>query len=129
MSIWHIGILGPWLTLLPFGVGAVVGILMMDALFFHNRRVPLVSVHTPSQDPKLAGSIYCAALLAAAFVVARAEKMSFDAPGVYVGLLATLVGVSGCLRRFDRVSPGATIDLEVDEDESLPTQRFSLSSF
>jgi hypothetical protein len=128
ISMLDVGTLGPRVALLHLGVGAAVGILMMDTLFFHNQRIPLVSVYAPSDDVKVAGALYGAGLLTASFAVALLERVSFEAPSLYVGLLATLLGISVCLRRLDRVSPKATIELDLDEQGSLPTQRFSLSS-
>jgi hypothetical protein len=128
ISMWDVGTLGPRVALLHLGVGVAVGILTMDTLFFHNRRVPLLSVYTRSQDVTVLGALYCPALLTASFAVALLERASFEAPRFYVGLLATLLGISACLRCFDRVSPTATVELDVEEQGSLPTQRFSLSS-
>src|SRR5262245_1506206 len=128
ISMWHIQSLGPRLALLHLGVGVIVGILMMDAVFSHNRRVPLASVYVPSPDAKAAGLLYCAGVLTVSFAVALVERGSFDDPRLYAGLLATLLGISACLRRFDRVSPTAVLELDVDEQSSLPTQRFGLSS-
>src|SRR5207302_3050048 len=85
ISIWDVVTLGPHLALRHLGVGVAVAILMMDALFFHNRRVPFVSPYIPSPDAKLAGALYGAAVLTVALTVAFVERMSFDAPRLYVG--------------------------------------------
>lgn len=127
ISIWDVGALGPRLALLHLAIGAAVGMLVMDALFFHTRVVPLASVYIPSQDPKFTGFLYCGALLIASFAVALVERTSFAHPTFYFGLLTTLLGLSACLKRFDRVSAKATIELDVDAQALLPTQRFSLS--
>jgi len=122
MSMWHIEALGRRLMLVHLGVGVAVGIVMMDAVFFQNRRVPLASVYIPSPDAKATGVLYCAGLLTASFAVAIVERASFAAPGLYAGLLVALLTISACLRWFDGVSPTATIELDVDEQASLPTQ-------
>ncbi len=127
MAIWHIGVLGLRLALLHTGFGAAVGTLMIDALFFHNRRVPFVSMYTPSDNATAVGVLYGAALLTSAFGGALLERAAFEVPLFYIGLLATVLAVSIGLRWFDRLSRTATIGLDVDEQGSLPTQRFSLS--
>jgi len=127
ISIWHIATLGPRLALLHLGVGVAVAILMMEALFFHNRRVPFASVYIPSPDAKLSGGLYGSALLTASLSVAFIERLSFGAPRFYVGLLATLLGISVCLRLLDRGAATSLIELDLDEQVPLPTQRFSLS--
>jgi hypothetical protein len=127
MSIWHIVTLGPRLALLHFGVGVAVTIPMMDALFFRNRQVPFASVYTPSPDARVTAVLYGTAGVTASLVVASAERMSFEAPQIYVGLLTTLLGISACLRWFDRTSATSTIELDLDEQAAPPTQRFSLS--
>jgi hypothetical protein len=126
MSMWHITALGLRLMLVHLGVGVAVGIVTMDAVFFQNRRVPLASVYIPSPDVKAAGLLYCAGALTASSAVAFVERASFEAPGVYAGLLVTLLTISACLRWFDRVSPMATIELDVDEQAALPTQPLNL---
>jgi hypothetical protein len=61
-------------------------------------------------------------------VVAFVERVSFEAPRLYIGLLTALLGISACLRWFDRVSAASVIELDLDEQPPPPTQRFSLSS-
>ena len=102
--------------------------MAMDALFFHNRRVPFVSVYVPSPDAKVAGVLYCTAVLAASLLVASVERVSFEAPWIYVALLVTLLGISVCLRWFDRISAMSPIEIDLDEQAPLATQRFSIGS-
>jgi hypothetical protein len=126
LSIRNIQTLGPRLTLLHLGVGLAVAILTMDAVFFHNRRLPLASVYVASADAKAAGLLYCAGVVTASFAVAFVERASFHDWGLYVGLLTTLSSIGACLRRFDRISPTAAIELD-DESVSLPVQPLGLS--
>jgi hypothetical protein len=127
-SIWHVVTLGPRLALLHLGVGVAVAILMMEALFFRNRRVPFASVYIPSPDAKVAGSLYGGAVLTASLAVAFVERVSFEAPRFYIGLLATLLGIGAGLRWLDRDSAASPMAIDLDEEVPPPTQRFSLSS-
>jgi hypothetical protein len=128
LFIWHAIVLGIRLAALHFGVGVVVSVLLMEGLFVRCRLVPLVSGYVPFTEPG-ARTIVCAAtLLLGSLALAWVERFALSAPGGYLVLVATLIGLSAGVRTFDRASRRPATPIDLDEPPQLPTQRLDLAT-
>jgi hypothetical protein len=128
LFIWHAIVLGIRLAALHFGVGVVVSVLLMEGLFVRCRLVPLVSGYVPFTEPGARNIVCAATLLLGSLALAWVERFALSAPGGYLVLVATLIGLSAGVRTFDRASRRPATPIDLDEPPQLPTQRLDLAT-
>jgi hypothetical protein len=127
LFLWHAALLGVRLAVLHFGLGLAFSLLLTEALFFRYRRMPFVSGYVPSSDLKSRGVAYVAGVLCLSFALAWIERLTLGAMSGYVLLVGLLVGLSAGVAACDRMSRSTTMVLDLEEEPSLPTQRFDLT--
>jgi hypothetical protein len=127
LFLWHVVVLGVRLAALHLGVGLVVSTLLLETVFARYRRLPFVSCYTPTAELKSRGFVYLAALLIVSFGLAWIERSALTAPAGYLMLVASVLGLSGAMRAFDRASRWPAVPLDPDESV-LSAQRLNLAS-
>ena len=128
LFIWHAALLGLRLATLHFCTGVVFSMLLIEVLFLRYRRVPFVSAYVPSVELKSRVVLYVVTMLVVSYVLASIERFALTAAFRYILLVGVAMAIGGALAAFDRAWRSVAVELDLDEEPPLPTQRLGLSS-
>jgi hypothetical protein len=126
LSIWHVALLGLRIAALHFCTGVAFSILLIELLFLPYHRVPFVSGYVPSVELKSHGVLYVVTMLCVSFALALIERFALTALFRYIVLIGVAVAISAALVACDRAWRSFPLELDLEEEPPLPTQRLGL---
>jgi hypothetical protein len=128
LSIWHVTLFGVRIAALHLGMGVAFSILLIELLFLWHRRVPFVSAYIPSVELKSQAVLYVITMLCVSFALASIERSALTAISRYMVLIGIAIGISVAVAVVDRFWDNGPVDIDLEEEPPLPTQRLGLST-
>lgn len=126
---WHLLVLGPRVALVHFVGGALLALVVLEALCLGLRSLPFASSYVPTSVLRSAGPLYVVGLLLLIYALAWIERtmLLFGMRGSAI-FMASLAIVAALLRAIDRRQRrDRLVPIDLDEPPPPVTQRLELS--